>query len=143
MGKAIRLASNFVVLDDEFKANVVALTPDIHKRIDEEFKDFAGHLLISSYAFDEDWPTWEVHPAGDEFVILVAGDATPGTPRAFASRRSCCSLRQERVRSMPGSRRVGESNPMKLLEKKISSRSRTRVFSRTDITQSAANLVPC
>ena len=75
MGKAIRLASNFVVLDDEFKANVVALTPDIHKRIDEEFKDFAGHLLISSYAFDEDWPTWEVHPAGDEFVILVAGDA--------------------------------------------------------------------
>lgn len=75
MGKAIRLASNFVVLDDAFNANVVALTPDLHARLDAEFRNFAGHLLISSYAFDEDWPTWEVHPAGDEFVILVAGDA--------------------------------------------------------------------
>ena len=23
---------------------------------------------------DDDWPTWEMHPAGDEFVILVSGD---------------------------------------------------------------------
>jgi mannose-6-phosphate isomerase-like protein (cupin superfamily) len=75
MGQAIRLASNFVVLDDEFRAGIVELTPDIHARIDEEYRDFKGHLLISSYAFDKDWPTWEVHPAGDEFVILVSGDA--------------------------------------------------------------------
>ena len=75
MGQAIRLASNFVVLDDKFKASVVELTPDIYDRIDEEYSDFKGHLLISSYAFDSDWPTWEVHPAGDEFVILVSGDA--------------------------------------------------------------------
>ena len=75
MGQAVRLASNFVVLDDRFNASVVELTPDLYTRIDEEFSDFKGHLLISSYAFDEDWPTWEVHPAGDEFVILVSGDA--------------------------------------------------------------------
>lgn len=75
MGKAIRLASNFVALDDGFNASIVELTPDIHERLDAKFKNFAGHLLISSYAFDEDWPTWELHPAGDEFVILVAGDA--------------------------------------------------------------------
>lgn len=75
MGQAVRLASNFVVLDDKFNASVVELTPDLYARLDEEFSEFAGHLLISSYAFDEDWPTWEVHPAGDEFVILVSGDA--------------------------------------------------------------------
>lgn len=75
MGQAVRLASNFVVLDDKFNAKVVALSPDLYGRIDEEFSGFKGNLLISSYAFDEDWSTWEIHPAGDEFVILVSGDA--------------------------------------------------------------------
>lgn len=75
MGQAVRLASNFVVVDDKFNAKVVELGPDLYARIDEEFSGFKGHLLISSYAFDEDWPTWEIHPAGDEFVILVSGDA--------------------------------------------------------------------
>lgn len=75
MGQARRLASNFVILSDEFKADTVEVTPDIYERLDEEYKDFAGHLLISSHAFDDDWPTWEVHPAGDEFVILVSGNA--------------------------------------------------------------------
>lgn len=74
MGQAIRLASNFVVLDGQFRASVVEVSPELYSRLDEEFSDFKGHLLISSYAFDEDWPTWEVHPAGDEFVILVSGD---------------------------------------------------------------------
>lgn len=75
MGQAVRLASNFVVVDDKFNANVVELSPDLYARIDEEFSGLKGHLLISSYAFDADWPTWEIHPAGDEFVILVSGDA--------------------------------------------------------------------
>lgn len=75
MGQAVRLASNFVILDDKFNAKVVALSPDLYGRIDEEFSGFKGNLLISSYAFDEDWSTWEIHPAGDEFVILVSGDA--------------------------------------------------------------------
>ncbi len=74
MGQALRLASNFVVLDDKFRADTVEVTPELYARLDEEYKEFAGHLLISSYAFDDDWPTWEVHPAGDEFVILVSGD---------------------------------------------------------------------
>jgi len=29
--------------------------------------------LISEYAFTEDWPTWEMHPEGDEFVYLLSG----------------------------------------------------------------------
>ena len=75
MGQPTRLASNFVVLDDKFSASVVPVTPELYAHLDEEYKDFAGHLLVSSYSFDEDWPTWEVHPAGDEFVILLSGDA--------------------------------------------------------------------
>jgi hypothetical protein len=63
MGQALRLASNFVILSDKFKANTVEVTQDLYEHLDEEYKEFAGHLLISSYAFDADWPTWEVHTA--------------------------------------------------------------------------------
>ncbi len=74
MGQPTVFASNFVVLDNNFKADIVPVTPELYEHIDEEYKDFSGHLLLSSYTFTEDWPTWEVHPAGDEFVVLVSGD---------------------------------------------------------------------
>ena len=75
MGQALRLASNFVVMKDDFEADVVAVGSKPYQRLDAEFDGFKGKLLISSRAFDADWPTWERHPAGDEFVIPVSGDA--------------------------------------------------------------------
>ena len=32
------------------------------------------HLLFSRFSFDAPWPTWEIHPHGDEFVYLLSGD---------------------------------------------------------------------
>jgi hypothetical protein len=29
--------------------------------------------LVSEYEFVSDWPTWEMHPNGDEFVYLLSG----------------------------------------------------------------------
>ena len=29
--------------------------------------------LITEFAFAEDWPNWEMHPEGEEFVYLLAG----------------------------------------------------------------------
>lgn len=29
--------------------------------------------LITEYTFTQDWPTWEMHPHGDEFVYLLSG----------------------------------------------------------------------
>lgn len=29
--------------------------------------------LVSEFTFTEDWPTWEMHPQGDEFVYLLSG----------------------------------------------------------------------
>ncbi|SFD80062.1 cupin [Massilia yuzhufengensis] len=29
--------------------------------------------VISEYAFSADWPNWEMHPEGDEFVYLLSG----------------------------------------------------------------------
>ncbi|GAB6262951.1 cupin domain-containing protein [Photobacterium sp. CCB-ST2H9] len=38
--------------------------------------DFHHEYLVSLYDFSEDWPSSEVHPKGDEVVILLAGAAT-------------------------------------------------------------------
>ena len=53
-----------------------ALSPAFYPELEAEFNGFAGHVLISQHHFAEDWPTWEVHPAGDEFVTLITGDIT-------------------------------------------------------------------
>ena len=31
-------------------------------------------MLVQRFAFDEPWPTWEMHPAGDEMVYLLSGN---------------------------------------------------------------------
>lgn len=32
--------------------------------------------MVSAYEMDADWPNWEMHPAGDEVLILLKGQAT-------------------------------------------------------------------
>ena len=75
MSSAMDIRSTFVVMDKDLVSTTIPVTDDLWARIDEQFGDFAGASLISSFSFDEDWPTWEVHPHGDEFVCLMTGDA--------------------------------------------------------------------
>ena len=35
--------------------------------------DGAAGRLVSLYRFEGDWDAWEMHPAGDELVVCVAG----------------------------------------------------------------------
>jgi len=48
--------------------------PEFYAELGAEYPDFSGHVLIQSFTFDERWPTWEVHPRGDEWVYLLEGD---------------------------------------------------------------------
>lgn len=38
--------------------------------------DGADGRLVSCYRFTESWDSWEMHPAGDEVVICIAGAMT-------------------------------------------------------------------
>ena len=40
---------------------------------EEDMAAIGKDWLISEYEFTTDWPTWEMHPHGDEFVYLLAG----------------------------------------------------------------------
>lgn len=50
------------------------VTETFYQELDHEFDGFAGHILIQTGEFAEAWPTWEVHPKGDELVYLLYGD---------------------------------------------------------------------
>ena len=70
------LATEGAVFTPSLEVKTKALSPTFYPELEAEFNGFAGHVLISQHHFAEDWPTWEVHPAGDEFVTLITGDIT-------------------------------------------------------------------
>jgi len=40
-----------------------------------ELGTFHNEYMVTSHAFSEDWPMWEMHPNGDEIVCLLSGAA--------------------------------------------------------------------
>jgi quercetin dioxygenase-like cupin family protein len=68
------LSSTFVVLQPDQSAALVEVTPTVFEELDRRFEGFKGRVLVSTFSFDADWPTWERHPAGDEVVCLLSGD---------------------------------------------------------------------
>ena len=70
------LASTFVVVEPDHAAIPVVVAPTIFEELDKRFDHFKGRILISSFSFDSDWSTWEIHPAGDEIVCLLTGEVT-------------------------------------------------------------------
>ena len=70
------LSRTFAVLQPDQSVELVAVTPTVYEELDRRFEHFKGRVLVSLYAFDADWPGWERHPAGDELVCLLEGEAT-------------------------------------------------------------------
>ena len=76
MGDAIGpydLSTTFAVLDTGTGVAAVPVTPSLYEDLDRDFEGFTGRRLVSWFSFAEDWPTWEMHPAGEELVCLVSG----------------------------------------------------------------------
>ncbi len=69
------IESDFAVMGPGFDATPVAVTPTLYRELDERFDGFRDHLLISCHHFEADWPSWEIHPHGDEIVMLLGGHA--------------------------------------------------------------------
>jgi mannose-6-phosphate isomerase-like protein (cupin superfamily) len=69
------LSETYVVMQPGFEAATVDVTPDTFTRLDRDFNGFRGCALVARFDFDSDWPTWEVHPRGDEIVVLLSGAA--------------------------------------------------------------------
>lgn len=74
MTKPLPIESNFVVMNTKLGADVMPVSANFYAELEKTYGDFAGHTLVSCHSFDSDWQTWEAHPKGDEFVILLCGD---------------------------------------------------------------------
>jgi quercetin dioxygenase-like cupin family protein len=70
--KSYTIENTFVALDDSSGARAIPVT-------DTFWPDLIGgrlgplSRLVSQFSFDTDWPSWERHPAGEEFVLLLEG----------------------------------------------------------------------
>lgn len=67
------IADTFVALDDSCRARPLPVTADFWEALQ------SGRLgtfsrMVSCLSFENDWGTWEKHPAGEEFVCLLEGD---------------------------------------------------------------------
>jgi mannose-6-phosphate isomerase-like protein (cupin superfamily) len=63
-----------MILKPDGHAVVKQVTENFYPELESDFGDFHGHVLIQRHEFNSAWPTWEVHPHGDEFVYLLEGD---------------------------------------------------------------------
>ena len=66
----------FVVLNPDKEATTELCDATLYERLNQRYGDFKGHELISCHEFTEDWSTWEIHPHGDEIVMLLSGEIT-------------------------------------------------------------------
>ena len=69
------LLETYVVLGPDHAASRVDVTPSVFEELDRRFENFRGRLLVARFDFTCDWPTWEIHPHGDEVVTLISGAA--------------------------------------------------------------------
>ena len=74
---ALDISSTYLRLRSD--ASVEALTVDstFWQRISSgQLGSFHNEFLVADGSYDRDWPMWEMHPNGDEFVCLLSGSAT-------------------------------------------------------------------
>ena len=74
MSQAYHIAQTRGIFRPDSRLDLKAVTPTFFPDLDKSYPDFQGHILVSQFSFDEPWPTWEVHPEGDEMVLLLSGD---------------------------------------------------------------------
>ena len=70
-----QLSSTFLVLDSSLACTEMPVTPTLYEDLDSNFSGFKSCMLVAEYSFSESWPTWEIHPHGDEILYLLEGEA--------------------------------------------------------------------
>jgi len=73
MAISYRIEKTRAIFTPENLVRLKDVSDNFYAELDADFDGFRGHTLISQYAFSEPWPTWEIHPMGDELVMLLSG----------------------------------------------------------------------
>jgi mannose-6-phosphate isomerase-like protein (cupin superfamily) len=68
-------ASTYVCLAPTGGASRIEVTPEFWSTIDAR-NDLAEGRLVAVFACTSDWPHWEMHPHGEEVLVLLSGGIT-------------------------------------------------------------------
>jgi mannose-6-phosphate isomerase-like protein (cupin superfamily) len=67
-------ASTYLVLKPDAHAIPIPVTasfwPDL---MQGKFGNFHNEYLVTLQSYDAKWPSWEIHPHGDEIICLISG----------------------------------------------------------------------
>ncbi|HSN72533.1 MAG TPA: hypothetical protein VLT59_13545, partial [Steroidobacteraceae bacterium] len=67
------LLETYVKLDDGGSGAIAEVDDAFWQEIDAR-PQFQYGRLVTKARFTSDWPTWEIHPAGPELVLLLEGE---------------------------------------------------------------------
>ena len=70
------VTETFPVLTSDLQIDLITVTPTLYQDLAATYGDFRGCTLVSCHEFSADWSEWEMHPAGDELVMLLGGEVT-------------------------------------------------------------------
>lgn len=71
------LASTYLRLRNDASIETLPVSIDFWPRLMQgELGTFHHQYLVTMYEYSEDWPSWEMHPNGDEVVFLIEGRVT-------------------------------------------------------------------
>lgn len=71
----IDLTTTYLLIRDDHKVDRVPVTDDFWQTIGDKPELRAGRM-VSRFIFDADWGHWEMHPHGDELIVVTEGAMT-------------------------------------------------------------------
>lgn len=69
---AFELVKTYFHLDNNTAIEAINVTDDFWSKIEERTNLHEG-WLVTNFQMDGDWTTAEIHPHGDEFILLISG----------------------------------------------------------------------
>jgi len=69
------LTATYLHLGEGPEVRAIPVTDDFWPTIDQRTELQRGRL-ITSFAHDADWTVWEMHPEGDEVIVVLSGSVT-------------------------------------------------------------------
>jgi mannose-6-phosphate isomerase-like protein (cupin superfamily) len=72
---SLDLASTYLCLSPSGGASTIDVTPEFWKTIATR-DDLNEGRLVAAFRCAADWPHWEMHPHGEEILVLLSGKLT-------------------------------------------------------------------
>lgn len=72
----LNIFKTFAVINGHKQVSTETADASLYQRLEENYEHFKDCELVSCYTFEDDWDSWEMHPAGDELVVLLSGEIT-------------------------------------------------------------------